>query len=82
MDQRKVVTIQCRATKKNWSPVYITMTSYWTRLIELRLPSLNYCHQRGDMIILYQIFNSLVDISANDFLHSQQGLPEDINENL
>ena len=34
--------------------------------MELRLPSLYYRRQRGDMIFLYQIFNSLVDIDISD----------------
>ena len=76
MDQRKVETIQRRATKL---VISLHDNDYATRLTELRLPSLNYCRQRGDMILLYQIFNSLVDNNANDFLHSHQKLPEDMN---
>ena len=37
---------------------------YGSRLMELRLPS-HYRRQHGD-IPLYQIFNSLVDIDANE----------------
>ena len=49
-------------------------TDYGTRLTELRLPSLNYRCQRGDMILLYQRFNSLVDINADDFLTRSSGI--------
>ena len=67
-------TIQRRATKL---VISLHDNDYGIRLTELRLPSLNYRRQRGDVILLYQIFNSLVDINANDFLHSHQELPED-----
>ena len=73
LDQKKVVTIQQRATKLINN---LHDSEYGTRLTELRLPSLNYCRQRGDMILLYQIFNNLVDINVNDYSH--QELPEDI----
>ena len=62
MDQRKVETIQCIATKLITS---LQDSDHGTGLAELRL-SLNYCCQRGVMIYLYQIFNSLVDIDVND----------------
>ena len=76
MDQRIVETIQRRATKL---VISLHDNDYGTRFTELRSPSLNYHRQRGDMILLYQIFNSLVDINANDFLHSNLELPEDMN---
>ena len=71
MDERKAETIQCRATKLITS---LHDSDYSTGLIELRLPSLNYCRQHGDMILLYQIFNSLVDIDANDFFTRSLGI--------
>ena len=46
MDQRKVETIQHRATKLITS---IHDSNYGTRLTELRLPLLNYRRQLGDM---------------------------------
>ena len=52
MAQRKVETIQRRATK------FITSlhdSHYGTRLAELRLPSLKYRHQHGDMTYLHCI---------------------------
>ena len=64
MDQKKVEAIQRRATKL---VISLYDNDYGTRLTELRLPSLNYRCQRGDMIPLYQIFNSLVDTNADDF---------------
>jgi len=63
MDQRKVEAIQRRTTKLITS---LCESNYSTRLTELQLPSLNYWHQRGDMIYLYQIFNNLVDINIGD----------------
>ena len=63
-DQKKVETIQRRATKLINN---LHDSDYGTRLTELRLPSLNYRHQCGDMILLYQIFNNLVIINVNDF---------------
>ena len=71
MDQRKVETIQRRATKLITS---LHDSDYGTRLAELRLPSLNYCHQHGDMIYLCQIFNSLVDIDVNDLFTPSVGI--------
>ena len=75
LDQKKVETIERRATK---SINNLHDSDCGTRLTELRLPSLNYCRQHGDMILLYQIFNNLVDINVNNFFHSHQELPEDI----
>ena len=71
IDQKKVETIQRRATKLVMS---LHDNDYGTRLTELRLPSLNYRRQRGDMIFLYQIFNSLVDINADDFFTRSSGV--------
>ena len=71
MDQKKVETIQRRATKL---VICLHDNDYGTRLTELRLPSLNYRRQHGDMILLYQIFNSLVDINADDFFTRSSGI--------
>ena len=49
-------------------------SDYSTRLTELRLPSLNYRRRRGDMILLYQIFNNLVDINVNEFFTQSPGI--------
>ena len=49
-------------------------SDYGTRLTELRLPSLNYRRQRGEMILLNQIFNNLVDINVNDFITQSPGI--------
>ena len=49
LDQKKVETIQRRATKLINS---LLDSDYSTRLTELRLPSLNYRRQHGDMIVL------------------------------
>ena len=66
-----MTAIQCRATK---SVISLYDNDYGTRLTELRLPSLNYRCQRGNMILLYQIFNSLVDINADDFFTRSSGI--------
>ena len=71
MDQKKVETIQRRATKL---VISLHNNDYGIRLTELRLPSLNYRRQRGDMILLYQIFNSLVDINADNFFTRSSGI--------
>ena len=63
MDQRKIEAIQRRATKLVTS---LHGDDYCTRLTKLRSPSLNYRRQRGDIIFLYQIFNSMVDIDVNN----------------
>ena len=42
--------------------------------MELRLPSLYYRHQRGDVIFLYQIFSSLVDIDVNKRFTKSTGI--------
>ena len=82
MDQRKVETFQRRATKLVTS---LQENDYDTRLMELRLPLLNYCHQPGDMILVYQIlnFNSLVDTDTNNLFTQSSGIkPKDTNKNL
>ena len=71
MDQKKVETIQCRATKL---VISLHDNDCGTRLTELRFLSLNYRCQHGDMILLYQIFNSLVDINADDFFTRSSGI--------
>ena len=40
---------------------------YNERLSILKLPSLYYRSRRGDMILVYQIFNSLIDINPSIF---------------
>ena len=62
IDQRKVEAIQCRATKLITS---LCESDYDTRVVELRLLSLNYWCQCGIMIYLYQIFNNLVDVNVD-----------------
>ena len=42
--------------------------------MELRLPSLYYRRQRGDMTFLYQIFSSLVDIDVNERFTKSTGI--------
>ena len=71
MDQKKVEKIQRRATKLITG---LHDSNYATRLMELRLPSLNYRRQRGDMILLYQIFNHMVDIDINNFFVLSSGI--------
>ena len=71
IDQRKVETIQHTAIKL---VTRLQEKDYGTRLTELRLPLLYYCRQHGDMIFLYQIFNSLVDIDVNDLLTKSTGI--------
>ena len=71
MDQKKVEKIQRRATKLITG---LHDSNYATRLMELRLPSLNYRRQRGDMILLYQIFSHMVDIDINNFFVLSSGI--------
>ena len=71
LDQKKVETIQQRATKLINN---LHDGDYGTRLTELRLPSLNYCRQHGDMILLYQIFSNFMDINVNDFFTQSPGI--------
>ena len=61
----------CRATKLIAS---LHDSDYGTRLKELRLPSLEYRRQRGDVIFLYKIFNNLVDIDTNDLFMLSLGI--------
>ena len=56
LDQKKVETTQQRAIKLINN---LHDSDYGTRLTELRLPSLNYRRQHGEMIPLYQIVNNL-----------------------
>ena len=68
MDQRKVEKTQRRATKLITS---LHDSNYGIRLEESRLLSLNHSPQLGDMIYLYQIFNSLV---VNDIFTRSSGI--------
>ena len=70
IDQRKVETIQYRVTKLI---TRLQEKDYGTRLMELRLSSLYYRHQRGH-VFLHQIFHSLVDIDVNDFFTKSTGI--------
>ena len=71
MDQSKVEAIQQRETKLFTS---LHDNDCGTRLVELRLPSFNYHSQRGNMVLLCQIFNNLLDFNANDFFVWSSGI--------
>ena len=70
-DQRKVEAIQHRETKLFTS---LHDSEYGPRLVELRLPSFNYHSQRGNMVLLCQTFNSLIDFDVNDFFVWSSGI--------
>ena len=63
-DQIVIEKVQKRATKMIST---IKNLPYNELLIILKLPSLYYRHQRGDMILVYQILHRLIDINPSIF---------------
>ena len=63
-DQKLVEKVQRRATRMIDS---IRHLPYEERLRRLQLPSLYYRRKRGDMIFMYQLFHSGVDLDPEDF---------------
>ena len=68
IDQQAIEKIQHRATKLIPE---LRHDSYQERLSKLSLPSLVYRHQRGDLILLYQLINQHFNIDINDFFRYQ-----------
>ena len=64
LDQRLVENVQRRATRLVPG---IGHLSYIDRLRTLNIPSLAYRRKRGDMLLLYQMFQGHIDLSISDF---------------
>ena len=64
LDQRLVENVQRRATRLVPG---IGHLSYTDRLRTLHIPSLAYRRKRGDMLLLYQMFQGHIDLNIPDF---------------
>ena len=64
MDQKLLERVQRRATKLVLNIKYLP---YPLRLRHLKIPSLYYRRRRGDMIVIYQLFNGGLDIDPDQF---------------